>query len=67
MKMELHPIAKLFPKMSAEWIQWNRFMINLQQLEKILKFELNPITLEPRTDRRHHALEPLPLFMDVGE
>jgi hypothetical protein len=47
---------------TATEIWWNKKKIDLAILEKILLFELNPRTLDPRSDRRHHAERLLPLF-----
>jgi len=43
-------------------VEWNRRKISLQTLESILRFEVDPRTLRPRSDRRHHAKRGLPLF-----
>ena len=43
-------------------IYWNKRKINLDQLEKILQFKLNPRTLISHSDRRHHGPKNLPLF-----
>lgn len=43
-------------------IWWNKKIITLDTLEKILLFELNPLTLQTRDDRRHHAARHFPLL-----
>ncbi len=43
-------------------IYWNKRQIDLGQLEKILLFKVNPDTLSPRSDRRHHCMKPTPLL-----
>ena len=39
----------------SKTIEWDRNKITVEQLEKILRFELSPITLRPRDERSHHG------------
>ena len=48
-------------------ILWDKEAITLRQLEAVLLFDLSPRTLEPRSDRRHHAPGAVPLFINGGE
>lgn len=41
--------------MDSVWIEWDRKRITLKQLIEILRFELSPLTLNPRDERRHHG------------
>lgn len=45
-------------------IRWDRVGIDEETLVRLLRFELNPYSLEPRSERRHHILPPrgFPLF-----
>lgn len=53
----------------SEFILWNKRQITLHELEQLLRFELNPRTLRPRSDRRHHASKTaiLPLELRGGD
>ncbi len=51
---------------TSDTIWWNKDKITLDQLEQILQFRLNPRTLQPRSDRRHHTSPPQPL-LDILE
>lgn len=44
------------------WIKWNKFYISVGQLEKLLRFELDPDSLQPMDNRIHHAQKQYPLF-----
>lgn len=46
-------------------ILWDRREISKNQLEKLLKFELNPKTLRPIDFRIHHKMEAPSLFPDI--
>lgn len=46
----------------AENVWWNLRLVTLEQLESILRFELNPRTLTQMTSRSHHSPKSLPLF-----
>lgn len=35
---------------------WNKRRINVYDLEQLLRFDINPITLKPMEDRRHHTV-----------
>jgi len=47
---------------ASSWIKWNKNTITTEQLTQILRFELNPRTLKPRSDRRHHKAPDVPLL-----
>ena len=47
---------------TSEWIRWDKTIVTPKQLTAVLKFELNPFTLRPRSERRHHTPPPTPLF-----
>lgn len=38
----------------SEWMKWDGKKIGRWELECLLRFELNPWTLRPNSDRRHH-------------
>lgn len=40
---------------TSAWITWDAKPIDVTTLEELLRFERNPDTLKPRTDRRHHT------------
>ena len=46
-------------------IIWDRKAIDVEQLERVLRFDLHPDTLRPRSDRRHHTINE-PLLEGVG-
>lgn len=46
----------------ATWIKWNKRLIDLDILKKILLFEISPKTLEPYSERRHHPSKENPLL-----
>lgn len=37
-------------------IRWDRTVVDEDTLVRVIRFELNPYTLEPRSERRHHTL-----------
>lgn len=39
---------------TSDWMTWDGKPITVTVFEELLRFERNPDTLEPRTDRRHH-------------
>jgi len=44
----------------SEWIRWDRRLIDVEMLLKILKFEVDPDTLRPMDFRSHHKQKVLP-------
>lgn len=46
----------------ADKVWWDNHLIDLEQLENILRFELSPKTLTPIDSRSHHSHRNLPLF-----
>lgn len=49
---------------NSDLIRWDRVAVTEDMLIRIIRFDLNPYTLEPRSERRHHVSPPtvLPLF-----
>jgi hypothetical protein len=39
---------------NSEWLTWDGKEVTVLQLEELLRFERDPDTLKPRSDRRHH-------------
>ncbi len=52
--------------LSSNTVWWNKRIITVDQLEEILRFEVDPRTMQPRSDRRHHTPPPQPLFDRQG-
>ena len=40
---------------TSEQIWWDKKLVTVTELEELLRFERDPFTLRPRSDRRHHA------------
>jgi len=48
----------------SEWIEWDRHHIDCKQLLALLKFDLDPDTLQPMDGRSHHRKKPIEWLMD---
>jgi len=46
----------------SEWLTWDHHVIDMAQLTGLLKFDLDPDTLNPLDLRNHHPPKQLPLF-----
>lgn len=53
---------------TSEWIKWDNKDIDIATLIRILRFDLNPVTLQEMDFRRHHAerVYDMPLFSFAG-
>jgi len=43
-----------FDPPSSETLWWDRRVVSVEQLEKLIRFELHPDSLRPWSPRRHH-------------
>jgi hypothetical protein len=39
----------------SDWMTWDSKPVKVDALEELLRFDRDPYTLKPRTDRRHHT------------
>ena len=40
---------------TSEWIEWDGHKVSVDELTKLLRFDIDPDTLRARSDRRHHT------------